>query len=136
MLEVLHLSGGEGPVAEILTLHEDGRLGLRHPARESTRINCATIHPERVAAIRALLRSPDVRRFGEALAKEGRPCCDQELALVKYGGLEFWVANEDAPDAIGELFSVLDSVFIEGFGRAYLLRLASPGLTALPRLAK
>lgn len=48
-----------------------------------------------------------------------------EEALLKRGDLEFWVATDDAPTAVRELFSELDRIFFDAFGRGYRLRLAS-----------
>jgi len=125
ILEVQHLSGGDAPVVEILALYDDGRLELTHAARGTKRPECTTIPPQELAGVRDLLGAPGFQRSGQALATGGRQCCDKEEALVKHGSLEFWVATDDAPAEIGQLFSALDRIFLEAFGRGYWLRLAS-----------
>jgi hypothetical protein len=125
ILEVQHLSGGDAPVVEVLALYAGGRLELSHAAPEAAPPKCATVPSQELAGIRALLSSPDFQRVARELVGRGRQCCDKEEALVKYGGLQFWVATNGAAPVVGQVFSALDRVFIEAFGRGYWLRLAS-----------
>jgi hypothetical protein len=124
LLEVQHLSGGDAPVAETLVLYDNGQLELNHAARRAKRPECATIPSQELATIRSLLSSPDFQRAVQALAGSGRQCCDKEEALVKYGGLEFWVVTNDAPAEVAQIFSALDRMALGAFGRHYWLRLA------------
>lgn len=124
-LQIQHLSGGEAPTVEVLAFYDDGRVELSHATREAKRPKCATIPSHDLAMLRASLGSSGFHQAGQALAAAGRRCCDMEEAFVKRGDLEFWVATDDAPAEVHQLFSILDRIFLDRFGREYRLRLAS-----------
>jgi len=116
LLEVAHVEGGEGPLIDQLRVYESGVLELEHVG-EATR--CAPADSAPVSELRAYLISEQFTQLARQLTTQGRRCCDREEAAVRYGGNAFFVAIDEIPEGLRPLFTTLDALYRDAFGRAY-----------------
>ena len=121
-LEIVHISGGDGPLVTRLRIYPDAQVEIHHLGGGA---RCARATSFRNSQVSGMLQS---ERFGADFAALSRAAgqaknADVEEAIVRFRGMEVAVRRYDIPPELKPLLQALDGFFLKTLGRQYDIRL-------------